>query len=307
MAQVWNLPTIGSGLPAVAAMLREKQQDEIRQQALIAENARRDQQFGLDQMQFGLMQQKFNLEKTTAEENKHYREKLSEMEQYSGSPESRKAYIEKQRKEVPEFANTPFATMAPDEAFSGMYRGLQIKAGEKADKVKGPISAQAVPGYGTVVVQDNEALYGRPTPAPNAPNRDVELWKFRESLPPDKQKEFDSVFGSRSGADTGFSSSDSNAIRGIVVNTFGGDYDPMTGRVTGLDKDTANRALQVEALAGQIFAANPRMPHAVAVQEAFKQLNGPAAGPSAPAAPVAPRSAGGPGRLRFDAQGNPIR
>lgn len=111
-----GIPTLGEDLPQVANMLHQRASDDRR-------NALYEQKFAADQQQMASQQQAQRSEQ-------ELRERLAEMEMYSQAPPEIKAqYVAMQRQRHPEFANTPFASMPPEQAFEGMLRGLQAKLG----------------------------------------------------------------------------------------------------------------------------------------------------------------------------------
>lgn len=80
-----------------------------------------------------------------------------------------------------------------------------------------------------------------------------------------------------SGAGFELGASDSNAIGRAAAELFGGWYDPQTGRISGLDKDTAQRVQAIREEAEKTFADHRQrgiggFGHAVAVSEAARRL-----------------------------------
>lgn len=66
---------------------------------------------------------------------------------------------------------------------------------------------------------------------------------------------------------------DSNSIFRQAASLFGGQWDPVTGRFSGLEKDQAVQAQNIAARASEIYASEG-VPHAVAVQQAFNEMAG---------------------------------
>lgn len=69
-----------------------------------------------------------------------------------------------------------------------------------------------------------------------------------------------------------FESADTNAIRGAVADYFGGTYDPITQRIGGLNPSQSQQALQITALASQLFGSGRAPDHGTAVAMAIVQL-----------------------------------
>lgn len=91
-----------------------------------------------------------------------------------------------------------------------------------------------------------------------------------------------------------FSATDSNTIYRQAAGAFGGLYDPITGRIGGLNPDQAQQVQAVAARASQRYRASQgELDHASAVEEALAEMRGgrseaatPAAAPQAGSQPV---------------------
>jgi hypothetical protein len=74
------------------------------------------------------------------------------------------------------------------------------------------------------------------------------------------------------GEGSGIKSADSNNIGRAVSTAFGGFYDPVNGTFSGLDKDTATRALAIRARAERIFMdSRGTIGHGEAVEQAMEE------------------------------------
>ena len=67
-------------------------------------------------------------------------------------------------------------------------------------------------------------------------------------------------------------SSDTNAIYRQTVGIFGGTFDPMTGRVSGLDPDQSARVQSLAERASELYATQEANTHASAVARAAREL-----------------------------------
>jgi hypothetical protein len=119
--------------------------------------------------------------------------RYAEMEAYAGDPSLRAQYIEVQKRQHPEFANTPFASMPPDQAFEAMRRGLQARLGKEDRqaqmgalyKLQDGTYQPADKAAGQPFYQEPERGYA-PTEAP----ADQRLYQWYANLPPEQQQAF---------------------------------------------------------------------------------------------------------------------
>lgn len=74
-------------------------------------------------------------------------------------------------------------------------------------------------------------------------------------------------------AEGGFKAADTNAIRGLGADYFGGTFDPVTGRISGLSKDQSVRLTKLVTDASKRFSQGG-MTHAEAFSQAIEELEG---------------------------------
>jgi len=102
----------------------------------IAALKQRDRSLASDEQQNALMQERFGYAQQQDQQEQALREKLAEMEAVANAPpEVKGQYIAAQRQKHPEFANTPFASMPPEQAFEGMRRGLMARLGADVGQI----------------------------------------------------------------------------------------------------------------------------------------------------------------------------
>ena len=71
-----------------------------------------------------------------------------------------------------------------------------------------------------------------------------------------------------------FTASDSNAIGKQSERLYGGFYDPTTGRISGLDRDKAQKVAQVQAEAERLYSqAEGSITHAIALAQAARKFS----------------------------------
>ncbi len=71
----------------------------------------------------------------------------------------------------------------------------------------------------------------------------------------------------------GMKSADSNAIRGMANELFGGFFDPQTGQYAGLTPDKSQKVAALSEEAAKIYSANEgRIPHSEALARAARKL-----------------------------------
>lgn len=116
---------------------------------------------------------------------------------------------------------------------------------------------------------------------PTADSRDFAQY---QRMSPEQRALYDNMHGrpDKPTEPKSFEATDTNSIRGLVTTAFGGFYDPVSGNITGIKKEDARNLNRVTAKASQVFKANPGMPHAQAVEQAFAELQGPKTPPAAP-------------------------
>ncbi len=74
------------------------------------------------------------------------------------------------------------------------------------------------------------------------------------------------------GKDQGVKTAVYNSANASTATLFGGVYDPATGRISGLDKESSTRALQVSARAQELLTEGKVKEPAVAVKMAAKEM-----------------------------------
>lgn len=120
-----GIAPVGADVPQIGNMLFQKQQAEARNALVAQQNARESDTLALQRDQFNAGQAKIQNEYMA-------RSKLAEMESARATgPQGMAAYVAKQAQQHPEFAQTPFAQMPPDQAFEAMYRGLYTQINGK--------------------------------------------------------------------------------------------------------------------------------------------------------------------------------
>lgn len=83
-----------------------------------------------DQQRFAYQQQKDQAANQQLADEQKLRETYAEIEMYANAPPAIKAqYVETQKQKYPNFAQTPFASMPPEQAFEAMRAGLRAKLG----------------------------------------------------------------------------------------------------------------------------------------------------------------------------------
>jgi hypothetical protein len=129
-----GIPAIGQDLPQVANMLYQRQANE-------QDNALRARAMGMREQEFAQGQQQFQAQQQTQQQEQALREKYAEMEALTNAPPEYKAqYVEMQKRQHPNFAQTPFASMPHDQAFEAMRRGLAAKLGMNQKQPDTPAS-----------------------------------------------------------------------------------------------------------------------------------------------------------------------
>lgn len=82
---------------------------------------------------------------------------------------------------------------------------------------------------------------------------------------------------------SGIEAADANAIYRQSVGLFGGMFDPITGRIGGLNREQAEQVQGIAARASQIYQQNQgQMDHASAVEMALREVQGNSASGDAP-------------------------
>lgn len=137
-------------------------------------------------------------------------------------------------------------------------KGVQVI---KPTQPKNPIAGQDANGEGFFDPQTGERVLPNVRPRPRAAPGGGKPWTMK--------------------------SADSNTIFRQVVTAYGGLYDPMTGQITGLNKDQAAQAQALASRASQLYQEGEgNVDHATAVQRAMSEGGGaqtPAPTPAPPA------------------------
>jgi hypothetical protein len=119
-----------------------------------------------DQQRFAYQQQKDQAANQQLADEQKLRETYAEIEMYANAPPAIKAqYVETQKQKYPNFAQTPFASMPPEQAFEAMRRGLAAKLGMTVPQAPGPIQSQRIDGA-TFYTQDGKVVANRMPPSP---------------------------------------------------------------------------------------------------------------------------------------------
>lgn len=107
----------------------EGQQLRLQNDTLKQKNALAAQTVQNDTNALGLRQQEFDAARANALAAQRAQQKLQEMVQYRDAPPEVKAqYVAAQAQQHPEFAQTPFAQLPPDQAFDAMYKAAEYAA-----------------------------------------------------------------------------------------------------------------------------------------------------------------------------------
>lgn len=86
---------------------------------------------------------------------------------------------------------------------------------------------------------------------------------------------------SSSSALSGLKASDSNAIYRQSAGLFGGTFDPITGRIAGLNREESQTVQSIAARASQMYMqAGGKLDHATAVERAFQEVRDGARAPT---------------------------
>lgn len=72
----------------------------------------------------------------------------------------------------------------------------------------------------------------------------------------------------------GIKSSESNSLRAAAIGLFGGDFDPLTGKVSGINPEERLNAFRVAERAEQIWMRNPGRGILGATMDAFREMRG---------------------------------
>lgn len=113
--------------------------------------------------------------------------------------------------------------------------------------------------------------------------------------------------GSGTSALSGLKSSDSNTLYRQAAGLFGGMFDPMTGRISGLSREQTQMVQQIAARGGDLFLAGEKN-HAKAINQAFEEIrsgtgsNSALAEPDAVAADAPRKTIGGKTYVKIDGQ-----
>jgi hypothetical protein len=151
----------------------------------------------------------------------------------------------------------------------GEVKNLQILKPPKPDKPGRPMAVEN--NDGTVTYVDPTQALGKHAPKPASA----------------QEKPFK------------FTASDANAIYHQSVGLFGGTWDPITGNVAGMDKDSATRAQSIAARASQIYRESAgAIDHASAVEQAVSDVNSSKPGGGSQRTIERPQTAGGTARIR---------
>lgn len=185
-----GIPAIGQDLPQVANMLYQRQANE-------QDNALRARAMGMREQEFAQGQQQFQAQQQTQQQEQALREKYAEMEALTNAPPEYKAqYVETQKQKYPNFAQTPFASMPPEQAFEAMRRGLAAKLGMTVPQAPGPIQSQRIDGV-TFYTQDGKVVANRMPPSPQRldPTADERDFARYSRMTPEQRALYDRMKG----------------------------------------------------------------------------------------------------------------
>lgn len=158
-------------------------------------------------------------------------------------------------------------------------------------RVRGTVTTEGGELYGytgrgdTVPLRDpqsGEHLRGRERPTsalvPVLDDNGEEIWVTREQAVGRRKRPPKSGSGSNDG---GLSAADTNAIYRQAAGLFGGTFDPITGRIAGLNREESQTVQSIAARASQMYMqAGGKLDHATAVQRAFQEVRDGARAPT---------------------------
>lgn len=182
-------------------------------------------------------------------------------------------------------AKSELAKSAATESMKAATRASEL------GRIRGTVTTEGgeLYGYtgegGTVPLRDpqsGEHLRGRERPTsalvPVLDDNGEEIWVTREQAVGRRKRPPKSGSGSDDG---GLSAADTNAIYRQSAGLFGGTFDPITGRIAGLNREESQTVQSIAARASQMYMqAGGKLDHATAVERAFQEVRDGARAPT---------------------------